>query len=61
VPAIDENKDRFIRVGFIPLDDNGNVVHAHGGQIVNANGTYYWFGESDEGNLTDPAVNCYSS
>lgn len=28
------------------LDTSGNAIHAHGGSIIEEDGTYYWFGEN---------------
>ncbi|GKX29362.1 hypothetical protein SH1V18_18420 [Vallitalea longa] len=40
------------------LDDNGEVLHAHGGQIFLHEGTYYWIGEDRR---KRNKVSCYSS
>ncbi len=45
----------------MPNDIDGHPVHAHSGIIVDVNGTYYMFGESDKGNKTFFGVNSYSS
>ncbi len=42
-------------------DTNGNVIHAHGGGMIKANGYYYWFGENRNGNGTFKAVSVYRS
>lgn len=42
-------------------DTNGNVVHAHGGGMIKANGYYYWFGENRNTNGTFKAVSVYRS
>ncbi len=43
---------------FLPKDENGKTVHAHGGQIITADGVYYWIGE----NRTERnKVSCYKS
>jgi beta-galactosidase len=46
--------------GAIWLDKNGDVINAHGGGIVYANKTYYWFGEK-RGSHASQGVNVYSS
>lgn len=42
-------------------DTNGNIVHAHGGGMIKANGYYYWFGENRNANGTFKAVSVYRS
>lgn len=42
-------------------DTNGNVIHAHGGGMIKANGYYYWFGENRNANGTFKAVSVYRS
>lgn len=42
-------------------DTSGNVVHAHGGGMIKANGYYYWFGENRNPNGTFKAVSVYRS
>ncbi|KAJ3128311.1 hypothetical protein HK098_004720 [Nowakowskiella sp. JEL0407] len=42
-------------------DVNGNPLHAHGGQIIQYQGTYYWYGETDKADYTNKGVNVYSS
>lgn len=37
-----------IRPGQRWLDTNGNPIHAHGFQIFEQDGTYYWYGENKE-------------
>ncbi|MIP45609.1 beta-xylosidase, partial [Salmonella enterica] len=37
-------------------DTSGNVIHAHGGGMIKANGFYYWFGENRNPNGTFKAV-----
>lgn len=39
-------------------DEQGNVIHSHGGFIIKFKGIYYWYGECREDNKF---VNCYSS
>ncbi len=43
---------------FLPLDDRGEPVHAHGGQIIKDHGKYYWIGEDRRGRNK---VSCYVS
>ena len=40
------------------LDINGNIIHAHGGHIVNFGGVYYWYGEN---RMDNAYVSCYAS
>lgn len=49
--------------GAIWKDDNGKHINAHGGGIVYAGDTYYWFGEhkSDHTSAALKGVTCYSS
>jgi len=37
-----------IRPGQIWLDTNGNRIQAHGGSIMELDGTFYWYGENKE-------------
>lgn len=52
-----------IRPGEIWPDDKGVHVNAHGGGMLYADGTYYWFGEfkSDTTSVALDGVTCYSS
>lgn len=47
------------------IDNNGEIINAHGGGILFHNGLYYWFGEhkieGSAGNLAHVGVHCYSS
>lgn len=48
------------------LDTDGNPIHAHGGSIIVADGTYYWYGENKEASngldgVWHMGVNLYSS
>lgn len=43
---------------FLPLDDRGEPVHAHGGQIILDQENYYWIGEDRRG---QNKVSCYVS
>ena len=43
---------------FLPKDQNGNTVHAHGGQILTYDGWYYWIGED---RTSRNKVSCYRS
>ncbi len=51
--------------GGIWPDDHGVHINAHGGGILNDDGTYYWFGEhkveGERGNRAWVGVGCYSS
>ncbi|WP_458692804.1 glycoside hydrolase family 43 protein [Phocaeicola sartorii] len=44
-------------------DTDGNYINAHGGCVLQHEGTYYWFGEHRpaEGFSTQAGVNCYAS
>jgi hypothetical protein len=46
-------------------DDRGVAINAHGGGVIYANKTYYWFGEhktaGSVGNTAQVGVHCYSS
>ncbi|RYG53277.1 hypothetical protein EON80_32900, partial [bacterium] len=49
--------------GDVWLDNRGQHIQAHGGGIIEVDGTYYWYGE-DRSKDNDPArryVACYSS
>lgn len=43
---------------FLPKDDKGEIVHAHGGHILEYEGWYYWIGEDRTGHNK---VSCYKS
>ncbi len=43
---------------YLPLDQNQNPVHAHGGHIQFFEGYYYWIGENRTG---DNKVSCYKT
>ncbi len=49
--------------GEIWKDNNGVHINAHGGGVIDYNGTYYWFGEhkSDTTSSAMVGVTCYSS
>jgi len=40
---------------------NGTQIYAHGGQILQVGGTYYWIGEVDNSGGGFAGINCYSS
>ncbi len=42
--------------GVTLYDTSGDVIHSHGGWIVEENGYYYWFGENRTGDIR---VSCY--
>ena len=52
-----------IHPGEIWPDNNGKHINAHGGGILEDNGTYYWYGEhkSDSTSRALVGVTCYSS
>ena len=37
-----------ITPGQIWLDTDGNRIHAHGGSILEVDGTFFWYGENKE-------------
>ena len=37
-----------ITPGQIWLDTEGDRIHAHGGSIIEVDGTFYWYGENKE-------------
>lgn len=43
---------------FLPKDNNGNIIHAHGGQVLTVGDWYYWIGEDRTGRNK---VSCYRS
>ena len=45
------------------LDTNGKHINAHGGNVMEWKGTYYWYGENrpDRGFTTEVGVEVYSS
>ena len=43
---------------FLPKDNHGEILHAHGGQILIENGIYYWIGEN---RTQRNKVSCYKS
>ncbi|QES89134.1 glycoside hydrolase family 43 protein [Rhizosphaericola mali] len=49
-----------IKPDRIWLDNNGDTINAHGGDLLFANGKYYWFGEK-RGAAHSGGVNVYSS
>lgn len=68
-----ERNSRFIP-GEVWLDDEKNVINAHGGGLLYHEGTYYWYGEYKQGRTVLPegstwecyrtdvsGVSCYSS
>lgn len=52
--------------GQVWLDTNGQRIQAHGGSIIEVDGTFYWYGENKERTTPDNdiwhwGVRCYSS
>ncbi len=52
--------------GYIWQDENGEDIQAHGGCMLEYNGTYYWYGESygkvgNDGLCHNNGIMCYSS
>ena len=55
-----------ITPGQVWLDTDGNRIHAHGGAILEVDGTFYWYGENKERSTPGSSiwhwgVRCYSS
>lgn len=50
-------KNRLIN-GKIWRDDDGNIIHAHGGYMLYLDGYYYWYGENRTENNY---ISCYRS
>ncbi len=55
-----QSKSAAFHPGTPWLDTAGVPINAHGGGIVEQNGTYYWFGEKRTGS-TSEGVSVYSS
>ena len=53
-----------ITPGQVWLDVAGNRIHAHGGSLIHADGTFYWYGENKEHSLPGSGIcllrRCYS-
>jgi hypothetical protein len=45
-----------IRPGQVWLDTNGNRIQAHGGAILAAGDTFYWYGENKEKTLPGSGI-----
>ncbi len=45
------------------FDNNGQLINAHGGNIIFHNNRYYWYGENIEDSIQNNSfgINCYSS
>lgn len=56
------NNHNFVNGKSWP-DASGNHINAHGGNIINYKGTYYWYGECrpDHGGSTEKGIAVYSS
>jgi beta-xylosidase len=54
------NDSLKITPGKTWLDDNGEMINAHGGGVLFYEGKYYWFGEK-RGRSASEGVNVYSS
>lgn len=50
-----------VDVGAQFTDTNGNLVHAHGGGVIQVGSYYYWFGENRHPNNRFLAVSAYRS
>ena len=57
------NPTKTFKPGQLWLDDRGVHINAHGGGLLYANGTYYWYGEhkADTTSKAYVGVTCYSS
>jgi len=59
------NRQQYFNPGAIWYDNLGVPINAHGGGILNHQGTYYWFGEHKiegrAGNKAQVGIGCYSS
>ena len=55
-----ESRSATFNPGTPWLDSSGASINAHGGGIIEQNGTYYWFGEKRTGSASD-GVSVYSS
>ncbi len=61
--------NRSFKPGQIWLDNDGNLIQAHGGGIFYEDGVYYWFGENKDGDTYEGdwhrvdviGISCYSS
>ncbi len=56
----------MIRPGVPWFDTDGNRIHAHGGSVMEIDGTFYWYGENKERSTPGSGiwhwgVRCYSS
>ncbi|ARS38605.1 glycosyl hydrolase family 43 [Sphingobacteriaceae bacterium GW460-11-11-14-LB5] len=54
------NAQNNFKPGEIWKDQNGKAINAHGGCVINNNGTYYWFGENRTGGKSN-GISCYRS
>jgi beta-galactosidase len=57
---VEVKKHTSIKPGALLYDENGDLINAHGGGIIHANGKYYWFGEK-RARSAQEGVNVYSS
>lgn len=42
-------------------DTDGNVMHTHGGSLLNAKGYFYWYGEHRYSDFKSQGISCYRS
>lgn len=63
LPAARAAANTDFHPGELWLDTEGNVIDAHGGGMLYADKTYYWFGEARGGpqDRVTKGVSCYSS
>lgn len=63
--VMSQDLNTSFRPGQVWPDNEGKHINAHGGAILEHNGTFYWFGESrlprNEKDRTRYGVGCYSS
>ena len=68
IKLIQENPQPYtsIKPGQIWLDTNGKPIQAHGFQVMEKDGTYYWYGENKEfttlgSHVWTYGIRCYRS
>lgn len=61
--SVQAKTDGQIHPGAIWQDNRGIHINAHGGGVMQYNGTYYWFGEHKAENTSSAlvGVTCYTS
>ncbi len=61
IPSISVAAEAAITNGNQFKDTSGNVIHAHGGGMINYEGYYYWYGEYRDSSNYFLGVRCYRS